>query len=298
VEDDGVHAVVIATPNRVHREIALAAFALGKHVLCEKPLALDLADAREMHAAGERAGVRHMTAFTYRFVPGMRYLKHLVDSGYLGEPLHFRAIRLQDWGRRALGWRQLAAEAGTGEIGDMLSHRLDYGHLLLGPMSRVVADTRLNVRERDGGRADVEDWVGGLCRFAGGPSGVFESSKTAAGRGDGATGLDLCELNGTEGSVVYTLGDPNHIQMGRAGGRMERTPVPPEFLKIPGSPRDPSQGDPLQVFRYDQDFEFVSAIREERPCRPSFEDGVRAQAVIAALVDSAREGRWVDVEPV
>ena len=92
----------MATPNLNHKELVTAAVRAGKHVLCEKPLALSLADAREMHAAAARAGVRHMTAFTYRFVPAMRYLKHLVDEGFAGRVLHLRAKRLQDWGTRGL----------------------------------------------------------------------------------------------------------------------------------------------------------------------------------------------------
>jgi predicted dehydrogenase len=104
---DDVHAVIIATPNFTHPSIALDAIAHGKHVLCEKPLALNYADAKAMADAADRAGVRHMTAFTYRFVPAMRYLAHLVKRGDLGEPYHYRSCRLQDWGSRGLGWRQV-----------------------------------------------------------------------------------------------------------------------------------------------------------------------------------------------
>ena len=300
IEDGRVDAVVIATPNVSHRELALAAAAAGKHMLCEKPLSLSRREALDMYEAAEAAGVRHMTAFTYRFVPGMRYLKHLVDEGFLGRPLHFRAQRFQDWGRRYLGWRQQAALAGTGELGDMLSHRLDYGHHLVGPILRVSAGLRRFVdsrRDADGAEhpADVDDWAACLAEFAGGATGVLESTKMAAARGDGPTGHDICELNGTEGTLVYRLGDPHRIQTGRPGGLLEPVEVPRGFLKIPGSPRDVLAGDPLHSFRYDQAFEFVSAIREGRPCRPSFLDGVRAQAVIDAMVASAAEGRTVDV---
>ena len=142
VRRDDVHAVIIATPNFTHAPIALAAIAHGKHVLCEKPLALNAADARAMAEAADRAGVRHMTAFTYRFVPAMRYLRHLVQRGDLGQPYHYRSCRLQDWGTRNLGWRQVKKLAGTGELGDMLSHRIDFAHLLVGPMQRLVANLK------------------------------------------------------------------------------------------------------------------------------------------------------------
>src|SRR5207244_4466504 len=139
---DDVNAVVIATPNHLHAPITLAAVALGKHVLCEKPIAMNYPESVHMLKAAQKANVRHMTAFTYRFVPAMRYMAHLVHSGAVGQPYHFRANRLQDWDARPLGWRQVQRLAGSGELGDMLSHRIDYGHLLIGPISRVVGRTR------------------------------------------------------------------------------------------------------------------------------------------------------------
>src|SRR6266567_3808005 len=140
VRREDVHAVIIATPNFTHAPIALAAIAAGKHVLCEKPIAMSYREARSMAEAAEKAGVRHMTAFTYRFVPAMRYLAHLVKRGDAGQPYHYRSCRLQDWGTRNLGWRQVKQLASTGELGDMLSHRVDFAHLLLGPMRRLVAN--------------------------------------------------------------------------------------------------------------------------------------------------------------
>ena len=269
-----VQAVVIATPNHVHAPIAKAAVAAGKHVLCEKPLALSHAESLEMLRAAEAAGVRHMTAFTYRFVPAMVYVAHLAASGVLGRIFHVRVQRFQDWGHRALGWRQVQALAGSGELGDMLSHRIDFALLLAGPITRVVAQTRRFIDDRDGQPSDLEDSVGVLADFANGATGVFESTKLATGRGEGGKSLDYCEINGSEKTLVYRLENPLEIEMGEAGGAgLRRVPVPAEFLKWPGSTRDPKQGDPLVTFRYDQNAEFVAAIREGRPCRPSFRDG-------------------------
>lgn len=301
--DEGVDAVIIATPNHVHREVAVAAARSGRHVLCEKPLALNLADALEMLEVAEASGVRHMTAFTYRFVPAMRYMKRLIDDGFIGRPQHFRAQRFQDWGRRHLGWRQVMATAGSGELGDMLSHRLDYAHYLVGPIARLVSQTkRLFETRMDAAgvehASDVEDWVACLAEFEGGTAtGVFESTKAAVGRGDGSFSRDWCEVNGTEGSLVYRLERPHQLDVARAadGPGLETVEVPAEFLKPFGSPRDVSKDDPLQGFRYDQDYEFLQAIGEGRPCTPSFHDGVRAQAVMDAILRSAREGCWVDV---
>ena len=292
-----VDAVIIATPNFVHAPIALAAIAAGKHVLCEKPIAMNYAEAKAMADAAEKAGVRHMTAFTYRFVPAMRYMAHLIKAGAVGEPYHFRSCRLQDWGTRAVGWRQVAKLAGTGELGDMLSHRIDYAHLLLGSIRRLVADDRRFHDVRDGQVSDLEDWIGIVAEFTRNrASGMLESTKVATGRGEGARSQDYCEVNGTEGSIVFQLERPLEIQVTKRGEAGLRTiAVPEDFLKWPGSTRDPRAGDPAFTFRYDQDVEFIQAISNQRACVPSFHDGAQAQAVMDAAVLSIRDRRWVEV---
>jgi predicted dehydrogenase len=296
VTRDDVSAVIIATPNVFHKPIALAAIACGKHVLCEKPLAMNFADAREMALAADAADVRHMTAFTYRFVPAMRYLAHLIERGDLGQAYHYRSCRLQDWGRRDLGWRQVKALAGTGELGDMLSHRIDFALRLVGPMKRLVAQTKLLIHARDGAVSDLDDWASMIAEFTGGATGVLESSKLASGRNEGGRSLDYVELNGSEATFEFTTGRWDQLLHGKFGGPgLEPLPVPREFWVWPGSPRDPSAGDPLISFRYDQAFEFIDAIRNQRPCRPSFHDGASVQAVLDAAVHSSEARAWVDV---
>jgi predicted dehydrogenase len=294
-----IDAVIVATPNVTHRPIALAAIAAGKHVLCEKPLAMNSADAREMAQAADRAGLRHMTAFTYRFVPAMRYLAHLVQSGDLGQPYHYRSCRLQDWDARNLGWRQVKKLAGTGELGDMLSHRIDFAHLLIGPMRRLVANLKQTVKVRQGVPSDLEDWVAILADFENGATGVLESSKLASGRNESWRSLDYVEINGSERSFVFITGEWNKLQVGKAGGPgMETILIPQEYWRWPGSPRDPRVGDPLITFRYDQAWEFVNAIREQRPCKPSFHDGARVMAVMDAAVLSAEKRAWVELKDI
>lgn len=296
VKREDVHAVIIATPNFTHPQIALDAIAHGKHVLCEKPLALNYADAKAMADAAERADARHMSAFTYRFVPAMRYLAHLVKRGDLGQPYHYRSCRLQDWGTRSVGWRQVKKLAGTGELGDMLSHRIDFAHLLVGPMQRLVANLKQWHPVRGGQPNDLDDWVGILADFQNGATGVLESSKLASGRNESWRSLDYVEINGSERSFVFITGQWNQLQTGKVGGPgMEAIDVPREFWKAPGSPRDVSQGDPLVTFRYDQAWEFVDAIRNARPCNPSFHDGACAQAVMDAAVRSAETRQWVEL---
>jgi predicted dehydrogenase len=296
VKREDIDAVVIATPNILHAPIALEAIAHGKHVLCEKPLALNHADAQVMAEAADRAGVRHMTAFTYRFVPAMRYLAYLIKHGHAGRLYHYRSCRLQDWGTRDLGWRQVKKLAGTGELGDMLSHRIDFAHLLVGPMKRLVADLKQWHPVRGGQPNDLDDWAAILAEFENGTTGVLESSKLASGRNESWRSLDYVEVNGSERSYVFITGEWNKLQTGKLNGPgLESIDVPREFWTWPGSPRDPGHGDPLVTFRYDQAWEFIDAIRSKRPCVPSFHDGARALAVMDAAVKSAQTRQWVDL---
>jgi len=296
VRRDDVHAVIIATPNFTHAPIALAAIAAGKHVLCEKPIAMNYPEARSMAEAADRAGVRHMTAFTYRFVPAMRYLGYLIARGDLGQPYHFRSCRLQDWGTRPLGWRMVKKLAGTGELGDMLSHRINFAQYLVGPMRRLVANVKNLTPVRGGLPNDTEDWVAILADFQNGATGVLESSKLASGRNESWRSLDYVELNGSEGTFEFTTGKWNELIFGKVGGPgLAPLAVPREFWTWPGSPRDPGTGDPLVTFRYDQAFEFVDAIRSQRPCVPSFEEGADVIRVMDAALESSESGKWIDL---
>jgi predicted dehydrogenase len=296
----GVDAVVIATPNVTHAPIAIAAAQAGKHILCEKPIAMSLAESKQMLEAANKANVRHMTAFTYRFVPAMRYIAHLVKSGHIGQPYHFRAQRFQDWGDRNLAWRQVKKLAATGELGDMLSHRIDFAHYLIGPITRLVARLKRFIDVRGGQPSDLDDWVSIIADFQSGATGVFESSKLATGRSEGGKSPDVCEVNGSEGTLVYQLTKPNEVQLGRKGSTtgLETVPVPEEFLKVPGSPRDIRSGDPVMTFRWDQNYEFIDAILNNRPATPSFADGARCQAVMDAALKSDETSAWVNVPSV
>lgn len=293
-----VHAVIIATPNVLHAPISLAAIAAGKHVLCERPVAMNFAEAMTMHEAAEAAKVRHMAAYTYRFVPELRYMAHLVGSGAIGQPYHFRAQRLKDWDKRSLGWRQQAKLAGSGELGDALSHRIDSALVLMGHIGSLSADLRRFHDVREDQMADLEDWAAIISRFTSGATGVFESTKLATGRNEGVLteDTDTCEVNGSEGSIVFQMNPKPELRISRTNStEMKQISVPEEFLVWPGSRRDPAQGDPRASFRYDQNFEFIDAIINGRPCVPSFLDGARVSEIIDAAILSSRERRWIDL---
>lgn len=309
LQHPGIDAVVIATPTVLHAPIARAAIAAGKHVLVEKQLGMTYAETVQMYEAAVAAGVRHMTAFTYRFVPAMRYLKHLVGQGAVGLPRHLRVARLQDFPEVNLGWRQQRKLAGSGEVGDMGAHRIDFCHDVIGPIARVVGLTRTFAplrTGRDGEKlpADVEDAAVFIAEFAAGVGveqgtiASFDLSKIAKGREKGGRGLDEFEVYGTEGTIIYHLHRPHEILLGRPDGTLETRAVPREFLVYPNSPRDPSVGEPTTTFRYDEDFAFIQAILTGSHDIPTFYDGMRCQGVIDAVLRSSQERRWVDVPDV
>jgi predicted dehydrogenase len=301
-EADDIDAVVIATPNDTHRPIAEAAAAGGKHVMCEKPLGLCAADVRAMLEACERAGVVHMTAFTYRFAPAMRYLAHLVKSGELGTPRHFRSQRFMDLPETSWGWRQYRSRAGAGDLFDMTIHRIDFAMDLLGPLSRVSgAVARFAPRDRTANgepcpASDIDDWSALLGYFRSGATGVWEGTTLAKGYYMNGFHHEWAEVNGSQASAVYRLREPNVILYGQTGVDLATRPVPREYLTPVGSPRDPDVGEPATVFRYDLMWEFVSAIVEGRPAVPSFAAGLEAQRVADAVLESEASGRWIELD--
>ncbi|MHB1560877.1 MAG: Gfo/Idh/MocA family protein [Isosphaeraceae bacterium] len=298
---DEVDAVVIATPNDTHRPIALAAARAGKHVMCEKPLGLSAGEVREMYEAARDAGVVHMTAFTYRFAPSMRYLRHLLKSGALGTPRHFRSQRFLDWPETSWGWRQYRARAGAGDLFDMTIHRIDFAIDLFGPIASVCgAVARFAARDRTvDGRpcppSEVDDWSSLIGEFQSGATGVWEGTTLAKGYHRDGFGHEWAEVNGSEGSAVYRLHEPNVILLGKTGQDLAPVTVPEEYLKPAGSPRNPAEGAPATVFRYDLMWEFLSAIAEKRPAVPSFLDGYNAQVVADAVLESHAKRTWIDI---
>jgi predicted dehydrogenase len=300
-QDPEIDAVIIATPNFTHCPMAIAAAKNGKHIMCEKPLGLHAGEVQQMVDAAEQAGVVHMTAFTYRFAPSMRYLRQLAHGGELGELRHFRSQRFLDWPETSWGWRQYKETAGAGDLFDMTIHRIDFGMDLMGPIDRLCgAANQFTSRQQtvDGEAcppSDVDDWSAIIGVFRDGGVGVWEGTTLAKGYNLNGFGHEWAEINGSEASAVYRLHEPNTLLIGRHGGDLEAVDVPSELLSPAGSPRDPADGEPATVFRYDLVWEFVSAIVEGRAAVPSFEEGRRAQVVADAVLVSGQERNWVDL---
>jgi len=301
--DPDVDAVIICTPNYTHLEITLACLNGGKHVMCEKPLGLNFAEAQLMYRTARDRGLRHMTAFTYRFAPSMRYLHDLVHSGGLGTPRHFRSQRFLDWPETSWGWRQYKKLAGAGDLFDMTIHRIDYAQDLMGRMTSLcgaIAQYAPRDQHPDGTPcppSEVDDWSALICQFARGGVGVLEGSTLMKGYHYEGFGHDWAEVNGSEGTAVYQLKEPNTILLGKQGGSLQKVEVPAQYLAPEGSPRDPREGVPSTVFRYDLVYEFVSAIVEQRNAIPGFDDGASAQAVADAVLESFDCRTWISLNP-
>ena len=312
VGDPELDAVVVCPPSDLNGSVAGAVLAAGKHVLCEKPLALTAPEARSLATAADRnPGRVSMVAFTFRFAAALRYLKRLVDEGHFGEIRHWRMSYFNDGQldpSLPFGWRHLRARGGAGVIADMGSHMIDAARYLLGEIVAVSAVNRTYVAERaipGGGHGRVETpeasaWV---AEFASGVIGTFDVSRGVAGRGGtGRPQYQGVEIHGTGGAALYELIHPLQLQMslGPAMARRQHwatVEVPPEFAVYPGSPRNPRADDPLLGYKYDQGVAFVRAVLGETTDYPTFRDGAAVQSVVDAVDLSARERRWIGIAP-
>jgi predicted dehydrogenase len=295
--------VSIAAPPSLHRAIALAAFAQGAHVLCEKPLAMTAAEARDMIAAAAQAGRVGMTAFNWRFLSAMQRFHEMAEAGHVGRLFHLHG----DWlGARwadesaASTWRMDRAAAGHGAMGDMGVHLVDLVRWSFGEFTRVAALGAVAHPSRTvpgGARsADAEDYCSVLGELASGGQVTLVASRAA--RGGNGHGLDAY---GASGALSYRVdrASPRWFrgELRAASGDGAMMPV-----KVPsGLPRSAAEGDPMEVTGKTTIAplvkRFLGAIRKGEPVSPSFQDGARAQAVLDAVLESESRGGWVPVAP-
>ena len=224
IERDDIDLVDVCAPNFLHHDMVIAAAEAGKIVVCEKPLAMSVAEAEEMVAAVEKASVANMVSFNYRRVPAVALFKQVIDEGRIGRPFHYRATFNQDYtigadvpqGGMAM-WRLDSKVAGSGVTGDLLAHSIDSAEWLNGPIKRVVAHAETFIKERkhaDTGKVekvDIDDACMFLAVFENGSMGTFESTRYARGRKNYST----MELNGANGAIYFDLEDPHILQFFR-----------------------------------------------------------------------------------
>ncbi|MFQ5615540.1 MAG: Gfo/Idh/MocA family protein, partial [Anaerolineales bacterium] len=218
IADDRVQLFDNGGPNDAHAEPCIAAARAGKHVLCEKPLARNAEEAKSMLDAVEKAGVKHMVAFNYRFVPAVVQARALIKSGALGQIYHFRAQYLQEWimphYNTPMIWRLRKETAGSGALGDLGAHIIDLGRFLAGEVKSVSAMTRTFIPERPEangsmGRVTVDDAFVAAVEFENGVIGTLEATRFAAGHKNG----NMFEVNGEKGSIRFNLERMNELEV-------------------------------------------------------------------------------------
>jgi predicted dehydrogenase len=311
VERDDVDLVDVCTPGSSHAEISIAALEAGKHVLCEKPLANSVAEARAMAAAAERAaagGVRAMVGFNFRRVPAVALARQLIAAGRLGPLRHVRGAYL---GGHALDpelpliWRLRADQAGSGALGDLGAHVIDLAQYLAGDrIAGVSALTETFVRERPlpgggGGRGpvDVDDAAAFIGRFAGGALGSFEATRVAAGHTEGLS----VEVNGALGSVVWELGAFNELRLFEAAEEEATQGFRTIQVTRADHPYAGAWWPDGHSIGYEHTFthevrDLLQAIADGRDPEPTFADGLQVQEVLEAAQRSAASGAgWTEV---
>ena len=312
-----IDLIDIGTPNNMHAEIAIAAAEHGKHVLSEKPLAMDLEQARRMKQAVDRAGVVNMICHNYRFAPAVQFAKALIASGKLGQIYHFRAQYLQDWimdPEFPLVWRLQKEVAGSGTHGDLSAHIIDLARFLVGEFSDVTGLLHTFIQERpldtsgEGawgasgggtrkmGKVTVDDAAMFLARFQNGALGVFEASRFAGGNRNG----NRFEINGSKGSIRWDLENMNNLQVYFGGDASGEQGFRTINCTEGAHPYAGNWWPPAHIIGYEHTFvhlisELMNGIADGRSPAPNFTDGVRNQAVLEAVSTSSESGQWVKV---
>ncbi len=307
VDDPEVEVVDVCTPDNEHAALAIGALAAGKHVICEKPLALTVEEAKAMAAAAGGAGVRHMLCHNYRFLPAVRLARELIISGEIGRIYHFRASYLQEPGHdpsSPLEHCWYASGTRSGVLLGIGSHVIDMARFLVGEILSVSSLANTWNRKRTtlaGGEEQVsaDEGVVSIVEFAGGASGTLECSGVATGRKN-----ELAwEVNGSKGSIAFNLEDPNHLLVYN-DAEPKRTRG---FARV--SVTDP--GHPLQTVYlppgHNAGWEyghvhalnhFLQSVVEGRPVAPwgaDFQDGYRIQLIMQAMMESSRTGRRISL---
>lgn len=306
VARDDIDLIDIASPNDTHKEIAIAAAAAGKMVMCEKPLGRNAAESQAMVEAVESAGVANMVWYNYRRVPAVTLAKQLIDEGRLGRIFHYRAKFLQDWtiatdlpqGGEGL-WRLDKEVAGSGVTGDLLAHCIDTAMWLNGAIDKVSGMTETFVKERvhtiKGGvqKVTIDDASAFLARFANGSLATFEATRYARGH----KALYTLEINGEHASIFWDLHDLHRIEFfdhnddGRTRGwrSVHVTDGDHPYMDhwwVPG----------LQI-GYEHTFihqvaDFLKGLDEGKAAAPTFREALATDLVTDAVLKSARTGQW------
>jgi len=317
VERDDIDLIDVCVPNFMHKDVVLAAAKAGKIIVCEKPLAMNAAEAEEMVAAVEKAGVANMVSFNYRRVPAIALFKQLIEEGRVGKSFHYRATYNQDYtigadvpqGGMAM-WRLDSKVAGSGVTGDLLAHSIDSAEWLNGPIERVVAHTETFIKERehaDTGKKEpvtIDDACMFLAVFANGSLGTFESTRYARGRKNYST----MEMNGENGAIKFNLEDPHLLSFFRyadpkTGNKVEDHLTGWQDVHVTNfeHPYMDKWWVPGCTIGYEHTFtnsfaDFLCSLEDGQPAfQPDMKCALRTQKVCDAVLQSAQSSQWVTI---
>jgi predicted dehydrogenase len=317
VESPLIDVVDINTSNDAHAEIAIAAAQNGKHILCEKPLAMTVKQAGQMLAAAQKAKIVHMVCHNYRRVPALVLAKKLITEGALGKIFHYHARYAQDWAvdpELPLVWRFQKGESGTGTHGDINAHIIDLGRYLVGEYKEVCGLLHTFITERPMvdesgkgpslgakaarklGKVTVDDIALFIGRFDNGALANLEATRLATGRKNHIA----IEINGSKGSLYFNFEDMNRLKFFNHDDPKDRQGFRDIVVTQPNGihPYIAHWWGSGHVLGYEHTFihtvaDFVNACVEGKPVQPTFEDGLKNQQVLEAVESSARTGRWV-----
>ena len=308
VRDPEIDVIDICTPNDTHREIAVAAAAAGKAILCEKPLGRDVGECEEMLAAVRKARVVHMVCHNYRRIPAIALAKQMIERGELGDRIyHYRARYAQDWiadPKFPLVWRLQSQIAGSGAHGDINAHIIDLARYLVGEFREICATMETFVRQRPlsphsrkQGKVTVDDAVTMIGRFRNGALANLEATRFAPGRKNSIT----IEVNGSGGSLFFDFEEMNRLRFYNAGDPQDRRGFRDVLVTETTHPFIESWWPPGHLIGYEQTFvhtiaDFVRAVVVRKNVPPTFEDGLRNQQVLDAAMRSARQRRFVRLD--
>lgn len=317
---DDIDIVDICTPNFLHPLIAIEAAKAGKHIVCEKPLANTLKEAQEMLKAVEKAGVKHMCGFSYRFAPAVQAIKNMMKKKQLGDIFHFRAAYQQDWivsPDFPMVWRLKKKHTGSGALGDIGAHSTDLCHFLVGDVAevagtmetfikkRVVADSDVGAWSAKASKkskkydvVDVDDAAIFLGRIKDAPTlATFEATRFAPGRRN----HNAIEIYGSKGSVLWNMEDMNVFHY----FNQEDPEDLQGFRKVPatdpGQPYAQAWWPPGHLIGYEhlfthEMFEFLSALNKKSGNYSTFEDAVKCQKVLDAVERASASKKWEKVK--
>lgn len=319
IDRSDVDIIDISTPTDLHAEIAIAAAHAGKHIFCEKPVAVSYAQAKQMYEAAEKAGVVHYLNHNYRRVPAISFAKKLIDEGKIGTIYHWRGAYLQDWimdPNFPLTWHLQKKHAGAGPHFDLGSHSVDLARYLVGDIAEVTAMTSRFIEKRplpgagagtfaagvagkESGEVTVEDAAFMVAKFENGTLGSFETSRFAAGRKN----YNNFEIYGSKGSIAFNTERMNELQYLSLEGDGDEQGFRTIMVTNASHPYVGAWWPPGHIIGYEHEFhhavlDFLKAVDSKGKVEPNLLDGMREMQVLEAALQSAETGKAVKVSDI